>query len=205
MAWHQLSLGRVADLTKGVRAVGIPYRPRVRWTDLPDDGLDPKPDILSPKPGKTLDLVILSDRVLGVETHFVGGRTKPCCGDECSCIGCQQKLQTRWKGYLVVWIANGTPQAIAELTTEAFRRCPPFHSSKTSLRGRKLKLTRPAGKPNGRVKAEVGDFVLGWQNLPLALDLECALYRIWFTTRKHQPTAGAPDPGPGPDLNDFPY
>lgn len=185
--------------------MALPWRPRVRWTNVPPEGTEAKPDILSPKPGQTLDLVILSDSVLGVETHYLGERTRPCEGDEESCLGCRAHLQTRWKGYLVVWIGNGKPQAIAELTTEAYRRCPPLQNPKVSLRGHKLRLTRAAGKPNGRVRAELGEFMLGWENAPLPLDLECALYRIWFTTRRNKPAPGMPDPGPGPDLNDFPY
>lgn len=181
-----------------------PWRPRVRWTDLPVEMKEARPDILSPKPGQTLNLVILSDTVLGVETHYFGERTRPCEGDESSCLGCQAKLQTRWKGYLVVWTGNGQPQAIAELTTEAYRRCQPLQDRTTSLRGRKLKVSRPPGKANNRVRAEVGEYQLGWQNLSLPLDLECALYRIWFTTRKNKPADGAQGSGPVADGNSIP-
>lgn len=157
-------------------------RYNLNWTDGP-----PKKELRrmlriahAPKDG-CLDLVILSDHLVGIWTHWVGGRTQPCsCGHGCVCE--RENVTSRWKGYLACCYVTNGKMCLAELTGEA-ARCISLQDSPLTgqpLRGLTLRLRRDRQSRGGRVIAGiVSGERFDTAALPACPDVHAELVRIW--------------------------
>lgn len=137
-----------------------------------------------PKEG-FLDLVILSDHLVGVWTHWLDGRTQPCMApNDC---GCQRMhIPHRWKGYLACSLTTDRKVVLAELTGEACR-CISLQDSPLTgkpLRGLVLRLQRDRRSRGGRVLAGIrSEARVASDTLPRAPDVHEELMRIWTSRR----------------------
>jgi hypothetical protein len=177
--------------------------PKIRWLTGPPAAEPKEYRILSPKPGQSWEWLVLSDAVLGVETHYIGDRTQPCIGDVCICRKPDYPVAVRQKYYVAVWAGRDLPQAIGEITADAYKRCPELYQPGVSLRGLRIKVYRSGPKPNSRVRVHVVDRYKEPEKLPLPFDLVCALERIWFGNPRHGPEEGGAAQGvpvSGPQL-----
>lgn len=156
----------------------------VAWADRPDPDRRPFYEIRSPTPDRDVQTVVLSANVLGVYTHHMNRRTRPCLGSRESCEGCDLKYDRRWKGYLACWDRSKGRLELVELTQEAFLRCPAFHTKAGQLRGMVLRLARAGASKNARVTATVTPATWPPNVLPVAFDVKAALERVWFTDHK---------------------
>jgi hypothetical protein len=150
----------------------------VRWQEEPSADKPKRYDILSPRTGEQVGGLCLSERVLGVITHWIDGRTMPCVKVLSYCEGCSRKLPSRWKGYLAIMKPVDGKYAILELTEEARRSCPDLGPDKWSLRGKRILLTRRGTSKRAAVTATIlaGE---AQKCLPEGFNLKEALMRIW--------------------------
>jgi len=156
----------------------------VAYSDRPDPDRRPFYEIRSPTPDRDVQTVVLSASVLGVYTHHMNKRTRPCLGSREACEGCDLRFDRRWKGYLACWDRSKGRLELVELTQEAFLRCPALELKKGQLRGMVLRLARAGASRNARVTATLTPAT--WQPgiLPPAFDVKSALERVWFTDHK---------------------
>lgn len=153
----------------------------IAWEESPVESPGQWVQILTPKSGQKLSVIVLSEKLTGVNTHFVDGRTIPCRRlPECDL--CRHRYPKRWKGYVVGILDNG--QIVAcELSTYACRRCPELLDKKVNLRGGILKVTRAVGKPNNPLRAEFvewgEDMRHKREKLPTVCDIRKLLWRCW--------------------------
>jgi hypothetical protein len=152
----------------------------IPWEDLPPADRNLFIPIASPKVGEAHHLVVLSNGLVGVQTHYVHNRTRPCVGTHNQCEGCAQGRATRWKGYLAAWSRSKERLVIAELTMQAV--ADNMHlllKKRTDLRGWWLTLTRAGRRVNSPVRAKFEEPPAQQAELPACFDLKAALCRIW--------------------------
>lgn len=162
-------------------------RAGVAWCAPPDADRGVYYPLLAPKPGKDVTGIILSETIQGVITYYVPptgpgekGHSLPCTCGELPCEGAKMKRDHRWKGYLACWDRAQGRLFIAEVTKEAYCRCPGFEQFKGALRGKVLRLARRGDSANARVQAVITapSGVAG--DLPPAFNVQSAMERIWF-------------------------
>jgi len=157
--------------------------PNIRWGPPPAKDLPAHiPIEAAPTDGSVLYFWSLSTSVEGVYTHWVDGRSIPCCGRDLGCI-CGTRnvfIPTRWRGFLAAWHDEWERIFIAELTRQS------VVDSKSvcdlafeDLRGRKFALRRLGKQRNARVQIELCTTKRLDYELPPAFDLREALATIW--------------------------
>jgi len=156
----------------------------VSWSERPEPDRRPFYPIRTPTTDRDVVVVVLSADVLGVHVHYYNRRTRPCLGTKETCEGCGLRYDRRWKGYLSVWNRNIGRLELAEVTQEAYLRCPAFHTKKGDLRGMVLRLVRAGASRNARVTAILQPCQWERNVLPPAFDVKAALERIWFTEER---------------------
>jgi len=107
--------------------------------------------IVSPKLGVPEKGIVLSRAVLGVETHFIDGRTSPCLGREGGCVGCAERAGKRWKGYLFGHSQTHHCSCLFEIPADSVRRTALLNGGAADLRGYQIELVRVGPQPNSRV------------------------------------------------------
>ena len=153
----------------------------VRWSTAPQEGQKGENlrIIRAPQSG-TLRVMILSHQVTGTMTHYTNGRTQPCMGKGCP--SCAQATPARWHGWLIVLNEASDEKMILEITEGPGETLAAFYSEHRTLRGLRVKLSRPSGKQNGRVHMLRGDQVTNHAELPKCPDLQKVLLKIWGLT-----------------------
>jgi hypothetical protein len=154
----------------------------IDWKEPEEVVVLPQIPILSPGPGGTVAAFITSPKVLGVQTHWVGKRTRPHFRDTSSCEGCLLGNPMRWKGYLAGMVPPRGLMVLIEITWEAYRGCLALQGKCGDLVGRKIELHRMGQATNGKIVAKVSDEVAEAKNWP-TFDVREALERIWFGER----------------------
>ena len=121
----------------------------------------------------------VSDAVVGVKTHWLGGRTKPCFGTVNGCESCARGESIRAKGYIGVVTSNTMQVYLLEVTEKAFDA--ELRLSATSgLRGCYFEARRTGKADNSGLVIEVFDNKKPAKELPPDIDIRAVLYRIWF-------------------------
>lgn len=151
----------------------------IRWQPNPGDRDPLWVPILAPKPGSPVSVWVVSQEIVGVVTHWLDRRTRPCTGPRDECEGCLRKAAFRWKGYLGVWCAGPGRYALAELTKHAVATCPALRKKEPQLRGKRLILRRAGGANNAAVSAEVTEAPFG-PGLPPDFNIRRALCITWY-------------------------
>lgn len=150
----------------------------IGWSDRPDTEKPIHIPIWSPKHLQPVRAIILSESVVGVYTHYIDGRTRPCMGTVRTCGGCAAGMSRRWKGYLGCIVPVNGKRVLVEVTTEAVRGCPMLLTSKVNLRGSTIELRRTAEAKNSPVRATIGSGRAGHE-LPETFDVRQQLCVIW--------------------------
>jgi len=166
-----------------------PAESAISWAGTPDPEQRTMYPIYTPKVGRDVMVVILGACLHGVFTHFYENQSRPCISPADACEGCIAGRNRRWKGFLAVWDRAKGRLALAEITQEAYLRCPAFESYKGALRGKTLRLVRAGTANNARVTATIAMYAGPPGSLPPAFNVQSALERIWFTKPGIRPVA----------------
>lgn len=128
-------------------------------------------------PAHALQGHIISNNIVGCNTHFVGNRTIPCEGEGCE--PCQNGIGWRWHGYVLILSAATQEVAIFESTARAAAAFAVHYQTYGSLRGAIFKATRANARPNGRVLIQLRPGDLTKVKLPPDQPVEKLLCHIW--------------------------
>lgn len=156
-------------------------RTRGVWCSTPDAHRRIMYPIYTPKVGKDVVVVILSQEMTGAHVHYFSGRTQPCIRESGKCEGCERGADRRWKGYLACLDKAKGRQVLVEVTREAFMRCQGFAAYAGQLRGMVLRLIRSGEAKNSRVQAQLMKYTGHIAELPPEFNVKAALEVIWFT------------------------
>jgi hypothetical protein len=99
--------------------------------------------------------LVYSSAVLGVNTHWVGGRTHPCLGTGPECIGHAEGVPVRWKGYLFGHSDQLHRPCLFELSADAVRKSLQLRDRGCCLRGAMIRLSRVGPNINSPVSVEL--------------------------------------------------
>ncbi len=120
---------------------------------------------------------VISDRLIGCPTHFVGNRTIPC--ERPSCDPCESGVPWRWHGYLAIVIDATQEIVIFETTAKASAAFVDYYERMNTTRGCHMKAQRVNGKHNGRVLIQCKPADLAKIHLPESPNVEKVLCHIW--------------------------
>lgn len=144
--------------------------------------------------GKTLELIITSNVLVGADTHFTQRRTVPCDGP--SCAYCLDGSPTRWHGYVSICSTRLTSQAVLELTSLAAQPIIDYQDRHGSLRGARLRATRVGNHDNSPVHCSLEPADIDLRTLPTPVHLENFLSVIWHLDGQPSNSNGKPPRGP---------
>lgn len=128
-------------------------------------------------PAHALLAHVISENLVGCNTHFVNNRTVPCEAPDCD--PCQQGIGWRWHGYLLILIDATQEVAIFETTARASAAFSAHHERYSTLRGAHFKASRINNRQNGRVLIQVKPGDLQRIKLPPPQPVEKLLCHIW--------------------------
>lgn len=129
-------------------------------------------------PGKGYPPVVaLSHDVLGANTHFAHGRTRPCTGDDCTL--CTDETLPRWRGYLAVATPDLSRIAFVELTPACMKRVDEYFRKHRTLRGATLTFARKNGRDNGELWVAIKPPPANQPALPKAPSTRKFLEALW--------------------------
>lgn len=120
---------------------------------------------------------IISDNLVGCNTHFTNNRTVPC--EQPTCDACQNGIAWRWHGYLLVLTAANQEIVIFECTARASAAFRAHRQTYKTLRGARFKAVRLNQRANGRVLITVKPGDLTRITLPPDQPVEKLLCHIW--------------------------
>jgi len=154
-----------------------------RWGLVPQDGPDSggpgRYPVYVPTPNRGVDVLILSDTVLGLMMHWTGQETYPCMSLGGLCDGCQRYQPLKWQGYVAGYDVHAGRSVIVPITAEAMRGCSALTDLAGDLRGWRLQLRRMGTLKTSRVGARLSLPGKPWKDLPACFDLLDALGRVW--------------------------
>src|SRR5436190_13709690 len=108
--------------TARLRRIAVSRKEFVAW-DIPEpfkESKEPPWKILPIKHNASVRGLVLSDAIVGVKTHWINNRTKPCITQQRGCEACSHGVAWRWKGYLAVWLVASRTGWLLEVTQWAF-------------------------------------------------------------------------------------
>lgn len=120
---------------------------------------------------------VLSEKLVGCNTHFVGNRTIPC--EPPNCDACDSGVPWRWHGYLAIVIEPTKEIAIFECTARAAECFAAYFQRYGTTRGAHFKAQRLNARSNGRVLIQAKPADLAAIHLPPPLKVEKLLCHIW--------------------------
>ena len=150
-----------------------------------------------------LHCMILSHKVEGTWTHYANGRPQPCFGE--SCPSCKLAMPTRWHGWAIIAKEPSGEKAILEFPRGPADLLAEFFSSHRTLRGLRIKLTRPNGKSNGRVHMLRGEQAMNHADLPRVPELQPILMKIWGLDKQQGLAVIGPSMPPTKDVDGQTY
>lgn len=124
-----------------------------------------------------LTAMVLSDEILGCNTHFWGGRTVPC--EAPNCPACDDGSPTRWHGYLAIWLPNDNIKLLYEFTEGVADTLLQYRKANGTLRGCRIVASRARAVPNGRVLLKTSSVDLSKYPVPPAPDVAKLLLHMW--------------------------
>jgi hypothetical protein len=156
----------------------------IAWQDAPTYVATPFAPILKISPGAPVELVILSEQVVGLMTHFtVDGRTVPCTAGGQSvrreCHIDHTQVSTRWQGWIAVQRPMTPYAQMIALTPAAVRDCPFLLDKTLCLRGRGLLCGRRSNSKNSALVCRPS--TQKWEKMRLAAapDVRAFLVSLW--------------------------
>ena len=144
------------------------------------------PLIRTPANGKIV-LAITTDNLIGCPTHWYGGRTVPCEGENCQ--PCLEGYPWRWHGYLAGILPGTRRHVLMEFTAQAAEQITQYRDSHQTLRAAILTANRHRNRHNGRVIVSLKPGDNDHLHLPPAPDVIGALSILWnLPATKGEPT-----------------
>lgn len=151
---------------------------KIVWSGAPHRAQAPNLTLIRTRAGTTNKGVCLSRDVLGAEVHYCG-RTVPHVEPAEDCDGCKAKRQKRWEGYIAAWNPSGGKIVLLTITAGAADAFEAYAALHGSIRGAMVTLSRPGGRPNGRIVAELQPSGIASTRLPDEPDLFAVVANIW--------------------------
>ncbi len=119
----------------------------------PEGGHGPGLRLMRTPSGVPFVGIITCAKVIGVSTHYYGGRTMPCQPPECP--ACTDGVPWRWHGYLSCLNKKTREHVLFELTAQAAETVIQYGDQHGTLRGSVFQATRPGYRTNGRVYVQI--------------------------------------------------
>lgn len=151
------------------------------WTGHEIGASKPDIPIITPHGPARLRGIILSERQLGVWVHWNGECNVPCMGEAHGCKLCQQGVQRRWRGFLMVAPQLRRGFGILEYTDRAADRL----GRRLTGQGKAIKncaylIFRKEGAKRGEVVLEVAEEPVRNFYIGPVPDLRRALVAAWY-------------------------
>lgn len=127
--------------------------------------------------GKPLQGIILSDDLIGTNTHYYRGRTSPC--DQENCEACNDGFPWRWHAYVVLYSRSNQAKTLFEMTAKCCEPLLTYRKAYGTLRGCVLSAKRQNSSANSRVILTTTRADLQQIQLPKCPDILKALSIIW--------------------------
>lgn len=116
------------------------------------------PKLLRVKPGPPLDVKLLNRKYVGLDTHYWGGHTIACPGEE-TCKACGSGMIAVFSGFIFVQLWDGGRVAVLALTPVMCATLMCASTKGGDLLGMKVSFRRKSKKPNSGVLTHVHGFV----------------------------------------------
>lgn len=126
-----------------------------------------------------LRFICVSNEVVGVVTHWIGGKSVRC--SEGACVCQDHPVEARWRGYLAGVGKGKTKIHLFEFTSGVEPDFHDFVRQHGTLRGTAVLLSRSGPRANGKLRVEFEDGLTRESDLPEAPDLVALLSRIYST------------------------
>ncbi len=149
-------------------------------------------------PAAVLTAHVISERLVGCRTHFVGNRTIPC--EHPNCDPCNSGVPWRWKGYMAIIIDATQEIVIFETTARAAAPFTEYHQRYGTTRGCHFRASRLNQRPNGRILVQLKPGDLAKVNLPPAPKVEKLLCHIWNVPETQAVIAPTTQRPPNPEI-----
>lgn len=127
--------------------------------------------------GKSLQAVVTSNDLIGCKTHFYGGKTVPCEGEECA--ACRDGVAWRWHAYLAAYDHASAIHFIFESTARAVEPFIAYRDLHGTIRGCLFKAERPRGRANSQVYISTKQADLAKYPIPDQPDVVKIMAMIW--------------------------
>ena len=138
------------------------------------------PDTIKVHPGKGLTAIVLSQRVLGVFTHWVGQRSLPCNsrdGEHCL-VDHKTSGRYRWQGWVAVLPISGQVPGFVSITENVAKKNPYLRTAKT-LRGATIHLWRSGENKESQMLCKLSAESEPRSDLPIPPSTVEFLCRLW--------------------------
>jgi len=132
--------------------------------------------------------IILSDGLIGTNTHYYKGRTIPC--DSEGCPACGEGWPWRWHCWVPLFSPTTQVTVLFEMTARCAEILAAHKQTYTTLRGTLLKAQRLNSSPNSKVMLHLQPADLRDIKLPPCPDILGALSIIWNIERPSMSVAG---------------
>lgn len=144
---------------------------------------DPRPwvPMLRIFPESKQSYLVLSERIIAHDIHWLDVRNKPCTRHMGECILCGPKFPPRWAGFLAVLATLTRTKHLLHITPAAMENCPALKERDGHLRGLLVRPTRKGKSTKSGLIIELMNAPPGYSDLPLlpSVNVNAALARWW--------------------------
>jgi len=119
----------------------------------PTDHTLPLP-IVRAKPNEPLEAIVCNREFVGVETHYIGGRTILHSNEE-GCIGCRDNMTPRWQGYVIVQSTRAKRFAVLQFTPIVGHTLSRAAGGANGLLGVMIRIRRLGNRINSPLECEI--------------------------------------------------
>jgi len=121
----------------------------IRFKEAPKVDLE-APKLLRVKPGPPLHVILLNSKYVGLDTHYWGGHTIACPGEE-TCKACKSGLIAVFAGFIFCQSTYGSRVALLALTPVMCAMVTMSRDIAGGLLGMKVNFQRKSKEPNSGV------------------------------------------------------
>lgn len=161
----------------------------IKWTNqIPTDPRGHSLPLIRTPAATELQAIITSTDLIGTDTHFWGGHTVPCTGDDCE----PHKAGSpyRFHAYMSAYNPKDQLHFIFECTATGAKPFEAYRKTHKTLRGCHFKAYRWKRRKNGRCIIRCQPTLLNIHALPAAPNLENIMAIIWHLPAGNVFTAG---------------
>lgn len=149
-----------------------------RWSnEIPDASRSPSFPLKRTPSGRGIVAIVTSDDLIGCDTHWWGGHTVPCEGENCEAH--KNGIPFRWHGYLSAVDATTHLHFLFEMTAQAAEAFKDYRRAHGTLRGCIFEAKRLRSNANSRVCIRCKPADLREQHLPEAPNIRKCMAVIW--------------------------